>query len=359
VELKAKSQKMLAYLTGIQPHPNAINVGGCTATPTLERLMDLRDLWLEQAEFVNNVYLPDVIAVGTGPLLPLAASAFGATAGNYLCYSMLPQDGSQSPGDTAFGGSNHLFRGGVIMASGSPGSVTDLSTVTVQEPDYDQITESVTYSWYDYPQGIENVHPSEGITEFNTTKLDAYSFLKAPRYASQPMEVGPLARGMVNKFPELAGYFAIGGREGVVARHLSRAVISKMIIEEGLTWIDRLIAMRTAGPIIGMNEKPVPKSAKGMGLWDAPRGALGHWVEIDNHRIKNYQLVVPSTWNAGPRDENGAKGPYEQALIGAPVPDLDNPINIVRIIRSFDPCIACAVHIIDPHSNDIKVVKIP
>jgi hydrogenase large subunit len=163
---------------------------------------------------------------------------------------------------------------------------------------------------------------------------------------------------MVNQFPELVDFFNAGGREGVVARHLSRAVISKQIINDGLAWIDRLIEMRLAGPLVGMNEKPVPKTGRGMGVWDAPRGALGHWIEVDNWRIKNYQMVVPSTWNAGPRDENGVKGPYEQALIGAPVPDLDNPINVVRIIRSFDPCIACAVHLIDPHTNQRKVVKV-
>jgi hydrogenase large subunit len=95
-----------------------------------------------------------------------------------------------------------------------------------------------------------------------------------------------------------------------------------------------------------------------MGVWDAPRGALGHWMEVKDHRIGNYQLVVPSTWNAGPRDENGVRGPYEASLIGAPVPDADNPINIVRIIRSFDPCLACAVHLIDPETNDIKVYKV-
>lgn len=358
VELKAKSQKMLSYLTGIQPHPNAMNVGGCTATPSVEALRDLRKLWVEQAEFVNNVYLPDVLAVGYGPLLPLAASAFGATAGNYLAYPMLPQGSPSAAGDNSFGGSNPMFKGGVVMATGPRGSLADIAPVNVAPVDYSQITESVTNSWYDYPAGVNKIHPSEGVTKFNLDKPGAYSFLKAPRYNSQPMEVGPLARGMVNKFPQLVEFFNAGGREGVVARHLSRAVISKMIIDDGLAWIDRLIEMRVAGPLVGMHEKAVPRTARGMGVWDAPRGALGHWVEVDNHRIKNYQLVVPSTWNAGPRDENGVKGPYEQALIGAPVPDIDNPINVVRIIRSFDPCIACAVHLIDPHTNDIKVVNI-
>ena len=358
IELKAKSQKMLNYITGIQPHPNTITVGGCTANPSREQLLNLRELWQEQADFVNNVYVPDVIAVGTGPLFPLAAAGLGATNGNYLCYPMLPQDASQSPDDYSFGGSNHMFKGGVIRGTDTQGPITDVNTLNIHPVDYSMITESVTHSWYNYPQGITALHPASGVTEFNTTKENAYSFLKAPRYASQPMEVGPLARGLVNKYPALVDFFNAGGREGVVARHLCRAIQTKMIIDDGITWLDRLIELRTAGPLMGMNEKAVPKSAQGFGVWDAPRGALGHWVEVDNHRIKNYQMVVPSTWNAGPRDEVEQRGPYEQSLIGVPVPDTDNPINIVRVIRSFDPCLACAVHLIDPHTNDIKVINI-
>ncbi len=359
IELKAKSQKMLTYITGIQPHPNTVAVGGCVATPSREQLVAFRDLWVEQMDFINNVYLPDVIAVGTGPLFPLARSAFGATAGNYLAYPMLPQNPSATPADITFGGSNPVFQGGAIMASGARGTLSNIANLASTPVDYSKITESVTHSWYNYPAGTTALHPSVGATEFNVNKADAYSFLKAPRYNSNAMEVGPLARGLVNRFPALVDFFNAGGREGVVARHLSRAIISKMVMDDGLAWIDRLIELRTAGPVVGMNEKPVPKNAKGFGVWDAPRGALGHWVEVENWKIKNYQMVVPSTWNAGPRDENNVKGPYEQALIGAPVPDVDNPINVVRIIRSFDPCIACAVHIIDPHTNDIKVVNIP
>ena len=107
-----------------------------------------------------------------------------------------------------------------------------------------------------------------------------------------------------------------------------------------------------------MKDAEVPRSAQGFGFWDAPRGALGHWVSIQDHRIKNYQMVVPSTWNGSPRDEKGVRGIYEESLIGAPVPDIENPINIVRIIRSFDPCMACAIHLIDPETNDIKIYKV-
>jgi len=349
VELKAKSQKMLAILTGIQPNPATIMVGGCTATPSREELLQFRQLWEEQVKFVNEVYLPDVVAVGTGPLLPLATAGLGGAHGNYLCYPMFPQDNPTSRADYALGGSNHLIKGGVI----SGGALNPAQPV-----DFNRITEDVTHAWYNYPNGVSSLHPGTGVTDFNPRKEGAYSFVKAPRYDGLPMEVGPLARGLVNRYPELMDLIQAGAKPGAVARHFCRAVESKYVGEAGLAWIDRLIELATAGPIVGMREKPVPSRARGMGAWDAPRGALAHWVEIEGGRIRNYQMVVPSTWNASPRDERGVRGPYEEALIGAPVPDPDNPINIVRIIRSFDPCLACAIHLIDPESNDIKVFKV-
>jgi Ni,Fe-hydrogenase I large subunit len=349
IEMKAKSQKMLNIVSGIQPHPNTITYGGCTATPSREELLEFRTLWEEQLDFVNNVYLPDVTAVGTGPLLPLAKMGLGGTSTGYLCYPMFPQGGSASPADYAMGGSQHLVGGGAIIGG-------DISKVLPL--DYGQITEDVTYAWYDYPTGVDALHPSEGVTEYNVHKDGAYSFVKAPRYSGAAMEVGPLSRGLVNKYPALMDLVKAGAKPGAVARHFCRAVESKLVAEAGLAWIDRLIELATAGPIVGMKDKPVPRSAAGFGVWDAPRGALGHWVSIQDHRIKNYQLVVPSTWNASPRDENEARGPYEQSLIGAPVPDVNNPINLVRIIRSFDPCLACGIHLIDPETNDIKVFKV-
>jgi Ni,Fe-hydrogenase I large subunit len=349
IEMKAKSQKMLALICGIQPHPNSIIAGGCTATPSRGQLLELRDLWEEQVRFVNDIYLPDVTAVGTGPLLPLAKAGLGATHGNYLCYPMFPRKNPANVSEYAHGGGDPLVGGGAIIG----GELTPVQTL-----DYGKITETVINSWYEYPPGVTSLHPSVGITDPNPKKAGAYSFLKAPRYNGQPMEVGPLARGLVNQYPQLMDLIKAGAKAGAVARHFCRAVESKLVGEAGLAWIDRLIELATAGPIVGMNDKPVPRASRGMGVWDAPRGALGHWVEIKNRRIKNYQLVVPSTWNASPRDEKGVRGPYEQSLIGAPVPDVDNPINVVRIIRSFDPCLACGIHLIDPETNDIKVYKV-
>ena len=351
VKMKAKSQQMLSILTGIQPTANSIMPGGCSATPTVEQLKKFRVLWQEQLDFVTNTYLQDVLLVGTGPLIDLAKSGFGAGFPNYLCYPMFPQSDPASALDRSFGGTNHLVGGGVSIGGSA-----------VQPVDYKNITEDVKYTWSNYPVGTDSLYPGDGVTEFAPKKEGAYSFVKAPRYNNLTVEVGPLARGLVNIdnpiYKVLKDLVGQGAKPGVVARHLCRALEAKAVGEAGLAWIDRLIELATKAPIVGMKDKAVPGSAQGMGAWDAPRGALAHWVDIEDGRIKNYQLVVPSTWNQSPRDHNGIPGQNEQALIGAPVPDIDNPINLVRIVRSFDPCLACAIHLIDPKTNDIKVFKV-
>jgi Ni,Fe-hydrogenase I large subunit len=285
IELKAKAMKMLAVITGLQPHPNSVMVGGCTATPTTEQLRTFKTLMEEQIDFVNNVYIPDVTYVGTGPLMPLATLGIGGGYQNYLCYPMFPQDDAKSRSDRSFGGTNHLVKGGVITGG---------ALNTAADVNYDKITESVKYTWGEYPDGVESLHPSEGVTEFNPNKADAYSFSKAPRYNNTPMEVGPLARGLVNKYPELMALVEAGAKPGAVARHYCRAIESKTIGEASLKWLDRLTTLSLSG-IVGMKDKAIPKSAQGFGVWDAPRGGLGHWINIENGRTKNYQIVVPGT----------------------------------------------------------------
>jgi hydrogenase large subunit len=349
VEMKAKNARMLALISGVQPHTNTINVGGCMATPSREDLLEFRRMFEEQVKWVNEVYIPDVIAVGTGPLLPLATMGLGGGHENYYCVPMFPQADSAGKADLPYGGRDHLFKGGIILGG---------ALNAAQNVDNSKIMEDISHAWLDYPDNKTSLHPYDGVTDFNLDKNDAYSFMKAPRYDGNSMEVGPLARGLVNQYPELMNLVSQGAKPGAVARHFCRAIETKKVGEAGLAWIDRLIELATAGPLVTMNDKPIPKSSKGEGFWDAPRGALGHWIVIEDHRTKNYQMVVPSTWNASPRDSSNVRGQYEQALIGAPVPDVDNPINVVRIVRSFDPCIACAIHMIDPETNDIKVHKV-
>jgi hydrogenase large subunit len=211
----------------------------------------------------------------------------------------------------------------------------------------------VKYAWY---REAPPRHPYQGEQVFDLDKKDAYSFIKAPRYDGKPMEVGPLARMIIGKNPDLMGLVKKGVKRGVVARHAARAVETKLILDACREWADMLLTEMTKPgfKIHDTDHWEPPETGIGAGFYEAPRGALGHWIEIAERKTKNYQAVVPSTWNASPRCEEKIRGQYEESLIGVPVPDPDNPINVVRVIRSFDPCMACAVHLIDPKSNEMK-----
>jgi len=271
-------------------------VGGVTQLPTKEQTVQFRK-WLDEAvAFTKDIYAADVVAVGTGPLFPLA--------------KVMPFDEKK-------------------------------------------VTESVKHAWY---KRAEPVHPSKGEQEVDPDAKEAYSFIKAPRYDGKPMEVGPLARMLVMKNPALMGLVEKGAKPGVVARHASRAFENLMIADAMYKWLDELEAIM-GGKDFKIHDSDhwnVPDKGEGAGFYDAPRGALGHWVTIEDGKTRRYQAVVPSTWNASPRDESGVRGQYEESLIGIPVPDVNNPINVVRVVRSFDPCLACAIHMIEPHSNELK-----
>jgi hydrogenase large subunit len=175
-----------------------------------------------------------------------------------------------------------------------------------------------------------------------------------------PFEVGPLARMLVEKNATLLSLVKAGAKPGAVARHAARMIETVALADQMQVWLGQLIEAqgKPGFRIHDTDNWEVPDTAEGAGFYEAPRGALGHWIKIKNKKIANYQAVVPSTWNASPRDEKGVRGQYEESLIGAPVPDPENPINIVRVIRSFDPCLACAVHIIDPKTNQIRKFRI-
>jgi hydrogenase large subunit len=154
----------------------------------------------------------------------------------------------------------------------------------------------------------------------------------------------------------LYDFFKKGGKVGVVARHLARALETKLMVEACYNWLDQLLTEMTKPgfKVHDTEHWDPPEEGMGYGFHEAPRGALGHWIKIKNKKIENYQAIVPSTWNASPRDEKGQRGQYEEALIGVPCPDPQNPLNIVRVIRSFDPCLACAIHLIDPMTNEVR-----
>lgn len=337
LKIHAKARNMGAIFGGRTPHYQSIVPGGFTQYPDINMVARFRTMLDEQARFINEVYIPDVLLFGTGPLFPLAKMGLGGGHYNYLSYGAFEKDQS---------GKDLVFPAGVIIG-------LNPANIKVDAFDPDKITESVKYGWYkeDKPQ-----HPYNGEQVFDLEKKKAYSFVKAPRYDGKPIEVGPLARMLVAKNPTLLDLVGKGVKPGAVARHATRAIETKLVVDACYKWCDELLdAMTKPGFKIHDTEHwEPPETGMGAGFYEAPRGALGHWVKIKNKKIENYQCVVPSTWNASPRCENGVRGQYEESLIGAPVPDPENPINVVRIIRSFDPCLACAIHIIDPKTNEIR-----
>jgi len=324
LKIRRMAHKMGALVGGKLPHSPCIIPGGITEIVTSSKIASLRSLLSQIQQFIDNAYLADIIEI---------AKAFpqyfdlGKGYGNFLSYGVFPE--SNNANDT-------LFPSGCLQDN------------TLSELDIDKITEDVRYSYYKSASGL---NPDQSKTEPDPKKGDAYSWIKAPRYNGQAMEVGPLARmiiayhkklPIVQKIidPLLAGLNKKpSDLVSMVGRHAARAIECKLVADHCLTWIDQLIPEK---PVF--QDFNIPEKGKGIGLTEAPRGALGHWLEIDNYRIAHYQCVVPTTWNCSPRDDQSNPGPVEKALEGTPIADSENPIEAVRIVRSFDPCIACAVH---------------
>ncbi|MGE4274132.1 MAG: nickel-dependent hydrogenase large subunit [Desulfitobacterium sp.] len=339
LKVQAKAKKMSAILGGKQPHQSSIVVGGVTIYPKKEQLDNFKAILNEVVAFVETAYVPDVVNICTGPLGQLGRAGVGAGPGSYLAYGGFPMDDL---------GKDKLFKGGFVSSK---------SQGVVQELDSSKITEAVASSWY---SDAEPANPWEENSEIDLDKKGAYTFVKSPRYNGEVTEVGPLARMMVMQHPPLLNIMSkYRIKPGSVARHLARAQETLLITEAMYRWLEELeelLSSKTIRPAIHDHEHwDSPKQGQGVGLNEAPRGALGHWISIDNHVISNYQLVVPTTWNVSPRDDHGLAGPIEQALIGVAA-DPDNPVNVVRVIRSFDPCMACAVHLID--ADGVKMFRI-
>jgi hydrogenase large subunit len=362
-----------AVLGGKNPHPQTFLVGGMTtsldpnepfAVLNPERITFIRKLVQEARRFVEQVYLPDVLAVA-----PFYKDWFtrGEGLGNFLSYGDYSAGNENDP-------ASFLFPRGVVLNH-------DISKV--HPVDASKITEFVSHSWYEYTNG-ESLHPSKGETKPKYTgpkppyrSLDVdkkYSWLKAPRYDDKAMEVGPLARMVVGYAagqPEIkaavdATLKKLNAAPAVLfstlGRLAARALESQIMARHLETWVEDLASNLAHGKVLIFN--PVrwdpdtwPKSSAGYGWHEAPRGSLGHWVEIEGRSIKNYQAVVPSTWNAGPRDAQGQRGAYEAALLNTPIADPARPVEILRTIHSFDPCIACAVHVMDARGREYSAAK--
>ena len=358
-----------AVLGGKNPHLQTFLVGGMAtamdpnepgATVNPERIDFLLQVAKSAIAFVNQVYIPDVLAVAN--FYP-DWFKLGAGVGNYMCYGGYPQGSIKDPAD-------FFLPRGIILDR-------DLSNVHPVDPA--NVTEYVTHSWYEYSGGDQVAkHPYEGETkpkysgpkppyEFLEVN-EKYSWLKAPRYQDQVMEVGPLARMLVayaSGQPDVkalvdatlaklkASPSALFSTLGRVA---ARALETQLLASRLIGWIEQLGNNLASGNVrIHNGEKwdpnSWPKTAQGFGFFEAPRGSLGHWVKIEDQAIKNYQAVVPSTWNAGPRDARGQRGPYESALLKTPVADPERPLELLRTIHSFDPCLACAVHVVDARGH--------
>ena len=364
--LGAKNPHAQTYLVGGMSIPvdpssqNALNAGSIAFIAGLAK---------KAHDFVEKVYIPDLLAVAS---FYKDWASYGGGDGNYLCCGDFPND-------NALNTKNLWLPQGIIRNK-------DLSKVL--PVDQAKIAEYVSHSWYEYKDGDAKAkHPYEGETNFKysgpkppyenafVSDKQKYTWLKAPRYEDTAMEVGPLSRMLVayasghKRVKEVvdfclkklgvgpAALFSTLGR--VAARGIETLVTAEMLP----VWLDQLAANMKKGDLVihnGEKWDPAtwPKEAKGFGFHEAPRGCLGHWIHIKDKKIANYQCVVPGTWNGSPRDAKGQRGPYEASLIGTPVANAEKPIEILRTIHSFDPCMACAVHVVDPEGKEVTKIRI-
>ncbi len=368
--------KIHTIFGGKNPHPNYL-VGGMACTIDLnsdnainmERLNMVKDLIDNAFDIVENMYIPDLLAIAS--FYP-EWTKYGEGLGNFMSYGDIPQT-------NIYDKSSYKIPAGIILNK-------NLSEVhEVDQRDTGQIQEEISHSWYEYPSGADSLHPWEGETKpkytgpkppyKNLDENNAYTWLKAPRWKGHAMEVGPLARMLVGyasgdddfkevvnaalgklKLPATALFSTLGR---TAARGLETQLCIHWLKQEYNRLIDNLKLGDTRVADTTMWEpKDWPKEAKGVGHTEAPRGALGHWIKIKDEKIDKYQIVVPSTWNASPKDAKGQPGAYEAALKGTPMADPDQPVEILRTIHSFDPCLACATHVIGPDGKKLSEIVV-
>jgi [NiFe] hydrogenase large subunit/hydrogenase large subunit len=360
---------------GKNPHPNFL-VGGMasainlddTATINAERLTDIHDMIQRARTFVEQVYWPDLVAIAG---FYKEWAAIGGGTGNYLAVGEFP-DGDVR--DT----SSLYFPRGIILNK-------DLSKVVPY--DHNQVKEQITSSWYEYSKGDDaGLHPFEGETKAKYTGPPTpwtylqgekkYSWMKAPRYDGRPMEVGPLARALVayaaghddyrQMVKAVLDQLQVGPAAlfSTLGRTAARGIETVLLARRLQVWYDKLVERIKNGDVRTFDNSkwdPAkwPEKAQGYGYLDAPRGAQGHWGQIENQKISRYQCVVPSTWNCSPRDAQGVPGPYEAALMDHhPLVDPERPLEILRTIHSFDPCMACGVHVLDATGREVTSVRV-
>ncbi|MFY9639810.1 MAG: nickel-dependent hydrogenase large subunit [Rhodomicrobium sp.] len=378
--------KLHAIFGGKNPHPNFLvggapspisadpgaSSGGAAATAlSIVGLEEVRNIIKSMQAFVDEVYVPDTLAIAG-----FYKDWFkrGEGVGNFMCYGDLPTPGAD-------GKLTSFLPAGVILNR----DLTKIEPVDLNDPA--QVQEFVAHSWYDYSGGkTSGLHPYAGETDLNYSgpkppyeQLDvaqSYSWLKAPRWRGKVVEVGPLARVLLlyaNGHEQTKALAAAALKQldlpleamfSTLGRTAARTLETKIIADQMQNWLGALVANIKAGDLAVHNPElwepsTWPAEARGVGFMEAPRGALAHWIVIKDGKIANYQAVVPSTWNAGPRDAAGQPGPYEAALMDRhSLHDAKQPLEIQRTIHSFDPCIACAVHVLDPNGEGLSSIEI-
>jgi hydrogenase large subunit len=371
LDVQRKANQAVAILGGKTPNIQNLAVGGVAnainldspSALNMEKLYAVKDLLEEVVAFIHQVYFPDVCAIGG---MYADWTQYGAGVTNYLAVPDLPLDEK----GTAFD-----LPGGTIMA----GDLGSMKPITSFQDAYfkENVTESIARSYY---EGAEKRHPFEGETNPKFTGWEPdkkYSWVKAPRFKDAPMQVGPLAQvlvGLAQKHEgitrwatrclDVAGKVA-GAKLGpavlhsTIGRHAARAIRTAVLGELALKHWGLLAENVGKGDTSVFNAPVFPKGEiRGFGFHEAPRGVLSHWAVIRDGKIANYQCVVPSTWNAGPRDAKDRPGPYEASLVGNPVADPEKPLEALRTIHSFDPCLACAIHTHDAEGAEIARVKV-
>jgi hydrogenase large subunit len=369
---------------GKNPHPNvlvggapaaiSVHAGAGTGTTALNEvgLQKVTQLIGQMREFIDQVYVPDVLAIGSY-YKDWFKVGYGEGTGNFMTYGDFPNAASQDP-------ATFLVPRGAILNR-------DLSHIHEIDLNADgDIQEFVAHSWYDYAGGKNaGLHPYRGETRLNYSgpqppyaNLDSaasYSWIKSPRWKGHAMEMGPLSRvlmmyargheptlDLTNRSLAQLG-LPLEAMYSTMGRNLARALECKILADAMPAWQSNLIANIESGDVRTFNEQKWdpstwPRHAEGVGYVEAPRGSLAHWIVIDDGRISNYQAVVPTTWNAGPRDAAGVAGPYEAALAGIKLHDPKQPLEILRTVHSFDPCLACAVHVIDPAGEELIQIRV-
>jgi hydrogenase large subunit len=387
LDLQKEIVKVHTIFGGKNPHPNwlvggvpcPINVHstGAVGAINMERLNMVSSIIDLCNEFNRNVYLPDVIAIGGFYKGWLHGG--GLSGKSVMAYGDFPEN----PND--FTPANlHLPRGAIIN-----GNLNEVHEVDVRDPE--QIQEFVDHSWYRYGEAGKGLHPWDGETEANyelgpnakgtrTNILEIdeaakYSWIKAPRWRGHAMEVGPLARYVVgyaqghedirNQVDGLLRALDVPFEAifSTLGRTAARALESEYCGRLQKHFFDKLVQNIKNGDestanIAKWDPSTWPKEAKGVGMTEAPRGALGHWIKIKDGRIENYQCVVPTTWNGSPRDTAGNIGAFEASLMNTPMEHPDEPVEILRTLHSFDPCLACSTHVMSEEGAELTTVKV-